>query len=94
MKKQIRYGVFETNSSSTHSMVVCSNEDLERWKSGELLYDYGGLIEAKIIDDDQIEDYETYDQFTESECEEVGERTYTTKSGEVVNIVYKHGNDR
>ena len=32
MKRQIRRGVFETNSSSTHSLVMCSEEEFEAWK--------------------------------------------------------------
>ena len=33
MKKSVRNGVFETNSSSVHSMVVMSEEMLEKWKT-------------------------------------------------------------
>lgn len=36
MKRQIRLGVFETNSSSTHSIAICSAEDYEKFKNGEL----------------------------------------------------------
>lgn len=38
MKRQIRYGVFETNSSSVHSLTLCSSEDYEKWKNGEVLF--------------------------------------------------------
>ena len=38
MKKQIRRGVFETNSSSVHSLTMCSGEEYEKWKNGEVLY--------------------------------------------------------
>ena len=38
MKKQIRRNVFETNSSSTHSITICSKSEFEAWKNGELLY--------------------------------------------------------
>lgn len=37
MKKSIRFGVFETNSSSTHSLTMCSKEDYIRWENGEVL---------------------------------------------------------
>lgn len=37
MKKQIRNGVFETNSSSVHSLTMCSESDYDRWIAGELL---------------------------------------------------------
>ena len=32
--KTIRLGTFETNSSSTHSMVICSEEEYEKWANG------------------------------------------------------------
>lgn len=35
--KIIRLGVFETNSSSTHTMVIMSEEEYDKWKKGELL---------------------------------------------------------
>lgn len=36
--ESIRRGVFETNSSSTHSLTMCSESDYEKWKKGELLF--------------------------------------------------------
>lgn len=38
MKRQIRRGVYETNSSSTHSLVMCSGEEYDKWCSGEVLF--------------------------------------------------------
>ena len=38
MKKQIRRGVFETNSSSVHSLTMCSIEEYKKWESGKVLY--------------------------------------------------------
>lgn len=37
---QVRGKVFETNSSSTHSLTMCSEEEFNKWKAGELLFDY------------------------------------------------------
>lgn len=34
---QIRNGLFETNSSSVHTMVLCSADDYDKWIKGELL---------------------------------------------------------
>lgn len=34
---KIRYGVFETNSSSVHSLCVAQNEEIDRLKNNELL---------------------------------------------------------
>ena len=36
MKKQIRRGVFETNSSSTHSLTMMMKSDYERWHNDQL----------------------------------------------------------
>ena len=41
MKRQIRFGVFETNSSSVHSLTMASSEEFNKWNSGELYY-WGG----------------------------------------------------
>ena len=38
--KQIRKNVFETNSSSTHSLTMCTEAEYEKWKDGEMVYDY------------------------------------------------------
>lgn len=38
MKRQIRRRVFETNSSSTHSLTMCDEEEFEAWKRGEVLF--------------------------------------------------------
>ena len=36
--KKIRHGVFETNSSSVHSLTMCSGEEYQKWENGEVLY--------------------------------------------------------
>lgn len=38
MKVQIRQGVFETNSSSTHSMTMCLESDYQAWLEGKMKY--------------------------------------------------------
>lgn len=37
MKRQIRRGTFETNSSSVHSLTMCSQSDYDRWDNGEVI---------------------------------------------------------
>lgn len=37
-KVQIRQGLFETNSSSTHTITVVDAEDFENWKKGKVWY--------------------------------------------------------
>lgn len=41
MKRQIRRGVFETNSSSTHSLTMMMKSDYKRWED-EHLYLFNG----------------------------------------------------
>lgn len=36
--RQIRSGVFETNSSSVHSLTMCSEEEYKKWENGEVMY--------------------------------------------------------
>lgn len=36
--KQIRQGLFETNSSSVHSLTILPKEDYEAWKEGKFLF--------------------------------------------------------
>lgn len=59
MKRQIRLGVFETNSSSTHTLTICSKSDFEKWKRGELLLDeYSDkFIDVKKVSEKDLESY-------------------------------------
>ena len=34
MKRQIRKGVFETNSSSVHALAMCTEIEFDRWENG------------------------------------------------------------
>ena len=47
MLKSVRLNVFETNSSSTHSLTLVSKEDYEAWKNGEYLIDEGDDLVTK-----------------------------------------------
>lgn len=47
---QIRRSIFETNSSSVHSMTMCSQDEYDKWRNGELYFN-NGLYE---IDDQFI----------------------------------------
>lgn len=66
MKKQIRRGVFETNSSSTHSFTMCSKEDYDKWVNGELMFDkYNETfveVNTKITEEDKAEAKKYYER--------------------------------
>ena len=58
---QVRFGVFETNSSSTHSLVICSDEELDLWKEGKLVYKWrDNLIPST---NEEGEEGENFSQF-------------------------------
>ena len=54
MKQQIRLGVFETNSSSVHSLTMVEKPDYERWKKGEILFsEYGRHGDSEFLPADE-----------------------------------------
>lgn len=68
MKRQIRVGVFETNSSSTHSITIANKCDYEAWERGELLYcdgDFKTPEEARKKNVKAIHDNFMYNENTE-----------------------------
>ena len=80
----IRKNVFETNSSSTHSICICTEEDFNKWKNDEKLWDYYG---DKLVDVDEVpkEDRDTWDFRSydyEDDCKEWYDVHFTTPSGD------------
>lgn len=99
MKIQIRRGLFETNSSSVHSLTMVSESDYDKWKNGELVYDRmrGKLI--PVTDEEYLEwkkeneetdidyyDYLTYDEFFDYDIlyYETFLNSFTTENGDTV----------
>lgn len=82
--RQIRKNVFETNSSSTHSLTMCTKEEYDNWKNGKLLFDsyykkFVPSLELTKVDFEEAEDnYESnkqkyqknWNQLTKEEQEE------------------------
>ena len=95
--RQIRNSVFETNSSSTHSLTIVSEEDFEKWKKGELVFDSYKDELIPIPENSDLEDedseFKTFDQWDDFEYLESYERHYTTKSGDKIVVFGQYGND-
>lgn len=54
---QIRNNVFETNSSSTHSLNFASSDEYQKWVDGEILFCGDDcLTDKKFIDIDEAKD--------------------------------------
>jgi len=45
----VRYGMFETNSSSTHTMCIVNDEEYKKLLNGELFIDYEDLVDKDTI---------------------------------------------
>ena len=87
MKITIRASVFETNSSSSHSLIHMSKKMFDAWKKGEKVLRADGCIitETDIKDtasrtDSDDEDYWTYEEFVESFEELEGECVFKSKA--------------
>lgn len=98
-KRQIRYGVFETNSSMTHALTICTEEEYNKWRKGELIYDDwdNKLVEVPAdYDEDEDEDwqYQTYGAYQDSHeyCEDF-KKNFTTPSGDNMVAFGYYGHD-
>lgn len=102
MKIQMRTSVFETNSSSTHSMTICTENDYKAFREGKKLIGKYSLkfynsVEEGLANEKwaKKEDFLTYDEFEEfvSEYYEDFEEKFTTPSGEKVIAFGYYGYD-
>lgn len=50
---QVRYGMFESNSSSTHTLVIAQNDEIKKLENNELLIDLGWLHDKPFITYDE-----------------------------------------
>ena len=78
MKIQIRNSVFETNSSSTHTLCICKKEEYDAWKEGKLFFD---SLEDKLVTEKELpwwydpaesSRYQSYEAYEEYYVQEVG----------------------
>lgn len=73
---------------------MCSKEDYDRWKKGELLFNNWSDKLVEVSEEDlNDEDMYTYDKYWDDEYLEEFEQTFTTSSGEVVVAFGKYGMD-
>ena len=90
----IRRGVFETNSSSTHSLTISTKSDYEKWKRGELLFDNwkNGFVEIteETEGDGDCYSYTRYEEKIGDYYETFNEH-YTTQSGDEIVVFGYHG---
>lgn len=56
--RSIRNGVFETNSSSTHSICICSEDEFNKWIGGE---GYFNESNGSFLTKEQVDTVMNYD---------------------------------
>ena len=62
MKISVRRSIFETNSSSVHSLTMCNKSDYDAWKDGELIYNYYQNKLVPINDKDYLQWKKDFDE--------------------------------
>lgn len=90
--RQIRKNVFETNSSSTHSITMCMESDYDKWVAGELAWSRWNrelveiTSEVKTSMENDEGDYLTYEQFYDWDYidYETFSSTYKTPNGDKI----------
>jgi hypothetical protein len=86
MKQQIRLGVFETNSSSIHSITITEKEIYDKWMKNEVLFceDKNEFLEVdKAIEENLkilINDYDLESEYDDEKLEELKSKYRETKS--------------
>ena len=103
MKEVIRRGIFETNSSSVHSLTMCSDDEYSKWRNGEVYYDrWGSKFDDKSEKTEREREregtsteYLTYEEFNKWDYldYETFDDEYTTESGETVHAFGYYGHD-
>lgn len=93
MKVQIRPKVFETNSSSVHSLVICTKAEYDAFKNGEVRFnewteEFVPLTERR----DGIYNYDEFQEYGYSYGEPYSHQ-FTTPSGDEMVAFGYYGHD-
>lgn len=91
---QVRIGAFETNSSSVHSLILCSDAESKALHEGKAMID---TWDDTVVPFDEVEKaknkyrYETLNEFWDTELETYEETQ--TVDGVIVHAIGKYGFD-
>lgn len=90
----VRKNVFETNSSSTHSLCICTENEYDKFKNGDMMYDDYNE-ELQFVSDKELEEdeyrYKSYENM--GEWLEFYEEHFTTPSGDKMVAFGEYGYD-
>ena len=91
--KQIRKNVFETNSSSTHTLAICTEEEYKDWKNGKMLFNKWNETFIKnsinITKQDKVEAEERYNTYKEKYYKDWSELTEAERDEDTYNYIAK-----
>lgn len=94
--RKVRRAMFETNSSMVHSLCIVTEDDFNKFKDGELIYDRWDekLVDASKVNPDEDGDnqYWTEEDFG-GEWYEVSYDAFTTPSGDKMVAMCYYGHD-
>lgn len=94
MKRQIRTGVFETNSSSTHTLTICTKKEFEDWTNGKLRLDkWTDKFIPNKAGNISIYNTESYEEWCNDGYLETFMNSYTTEHGDEIVVFGKYGYD-
>lgn len=92
----IRKNVFETNSSSTHSICICTEEEYKKFRSGDMVYDsYNGELQFVSDKEKELEE----DKYRYMSYEDMGyykeyySHPFVTPSGDKMVAFGEYGYD-
>lgn len=72
--KTVRRGVFETNSSSTHSITICTKKEYEDWRCAKVLLDDRWNAKKQFITREEaiqkLQNVERYDYLKDTNWED------------------------
>lgn len=107
--RTVRLGVFETNSSSTHSITICKKEDYDKWVNNENVFmdNYGNIHvdeeryqkylkekDEQYYNDDNYYSSRTFEQYINNDRRlENYHENYTSESGDEIVIFGEYGTD-
>lgn len=95
--RKVRRAMFETNSSMVHSLCIVTEDDFNKFKDGELIYDRWNeeLVDASKVNLDEDEDNQYWsEEEYGGEYFEVDYQPFTTPSGDKMVAMCYYGEDR
>ena len=94
--RKVRLGIFETNSSVVHSLCIVTEDDFNKFKDGELVYDRWNeeLVDASKVnlDEDGGNQYWAEEEYGGGYFD-VDYQPFTTPSGDKMVVMCYYGED-